>query len=388
MNRNVSFFSDLERRLDVVLFRLRILPTIFAANQFIHHHGILLNDKLKKIPGRLVNIKDVISFPKKSWKPIFRHLIRLIYHRAYGNFILKRRQYKLLKKKIWWILRAKKVKKRYKKFYFKILNKKKQFNLLFLKINKNFNKEINKSIYFLILKKENNLFINNISENYISKFLMLKKKMRKLLQIYFLYNKTFFFKKYRFLFARKTKYNLNIQDYNKYLYKLISFFYFSYKSLNYLLFTFKMEKYNLYLEIFNLIKTKNLNENNFDLQKFQQIFHEKKSFFLYNYLILIKKINTFFKLFLRNNIKKISINTRSNKNSLLFFWVNRGRKKDRRLLVPRLKKTHWYLPSNIYFEYNTLSAFIMHNPSLSSNLFYPFKSSWSKIYSFYKSRGY
>jgi hypothetical protein len=199
------------------------------------------------------------------------------------------------------------------------LNKKKQFNLLFLKINKNFNKEINKSIYFLILKKENNLFINNISENYISKFLMLKKKMRKLLQIYFLYNKTFFFKKYRFLFARKTKYNLNIQDYNKYLYKLISFFYFSYKSLNYLLFTFKMEKYNLYLEIFNLIKTKNLNENNFDLQKFQQIFHEKKSFFLYNYLILIKKINTFFKLFLRNNIKKISINTRSNKNSLLFF---------------------------------------------------------------------
>ena len=41
-----SFVVALERRVDITLFRLRVLPTIFACNQFIHHYGILINNKV------------------------------------------------------------------------------------------------------------------------------------------------------------------------------------------------------------------------------------------------------------------------------------------------------------------------------------------------------
>jgi small subunit ribosomal protein S4 len=63
-NRNKSFFSALERRADVVLFRMRLLPTIFAAHQFIHHQGILVNNKIEKSPHALINPGDIVAVGK------------------------------------------------------------------------------------------------------------------------------------------------------------------------------------------------------------------------------------------------------------------------------------------------------------------------------------
>jgi ribosomal protein S4 len=43
VNRNLSFFAALERRLDIFFFRMRLFPTIFACHQYILHNGVLLN---------------------------------------------------------------------------------------------------------------------------------------------------------------------------------------------------------------------------------------------------------------------------------------------------------------------------------------------------------
>jgi len=52
-NRNNSYYSALERRADMFLFRTRVLPTIYAANQFVHHQGVELNGFFRKIATRI-----------------------------------------------------------------------------------------------------------------------------------------------------------------------------------------------------------------------------------------------------------------------------------------------------------------------------------------------
>ena len=64
-DRNKSFFGALEQRADMFLFRMRLLPTIYACNQFIHHQGILINRKgLEKCPSALIKIGHTVSLPK------------------------------------------------------------------------------------------------------------------------------------------------------------------------------------------------------------------------------------------------------------------------------------------------------------------------------------
>jgi small subunit ribosomal protein S4 len=63
--RNNSFYSALERRTDMFLFRTRLLPTIYAANQFVHHQGIEINGTLEKSPNALVRPGTLLSFNSK-----------------------------------------------------------------------------------------------------------------------------------------------------------------------------------------------------------------------------------------------------------------------------------------------------------------------------------
>ena len=60
--RNLSFSASLERRADIVLFRLRVLPTIYACQQYIHHYGLLINERKEKSPYANLTPGDVISF--------------------------------------------------------------------------------------------------------------------------------------------------------------------------------------------------------------------------------------------------------------------------------------------------------------------------------------
>lgn len=58
----------LERRLDIAIFRMNFVPTVFAARQFISHKHILVNGKVVNIPSYRLNIGDVIEVREKSRK--------------------------------------------------------------------------------------------------------------------------------------------------------------------------------------------------------------------------------------------------------------------------------------------------------------------------------
>jgi len=56
----------LERRLDAVVYRMRFVPTIFAARQFVNHGHIRVNGKRVTIPSYQVQEGDVIEVREKS----------------------------------------------------------------------------------------------------------------------------------------------------------------------------------------------------------------------------------------------------------------------------------------------------------------------------------
>ena len=56
----------LERRLDAVVYRMKLVPTVFASRQFINHGHILVNSKRVNIPSYKVKDGDVIEVKEKS----------------------------------------------------------------------------------------------------------------------------------------------------------------------------------------------------------------------------------------------------------------------------------------------------------------------------------
>mgnify|MGYP001459753904 CR=1 FL=1 len=56
----------LERRLDMVVYRMNFVPTIFAARQFVNHGHVLVNGKRVTIPSYLVREGDVIEVRERS----------------------------------------------------------------------------------------------------------------------------------------------------------------------------------------------------------------------------------------------------------------------------------------------------------------------------------
>jgi len=100
--RNNMFAIALERRADMVLFRLRFLPTIYACNQFVHHFGLNINGKKEYSANALIIPGDIITFEKAQWSPFVEYLFERLYWRVYGLNVWKRRQFKALRKKIWW----------------------------------------------------------------------------------------------------------------------------------------------------------------------------------------------------------------------------------------------------------------------------------------------
>ncbi len=56
-----NLINLLERRLDTVIYRLKLAPTIFAARQFVGHGHIMVNGKRCNIPSYSVRDGDEIS---------------------------------------------------------------------------------------------------------------------------------------------------------------------------------------------------------------------------------------------------------------------------------------------------------------------------------------
>jgi small subunit ribosomal protein S4 len=56
----------LERRLDAVVYRMKFVPTVFAARQFVNHGHVQVNGRRVNIPSFLVRDGDVIQLNPKS----------------------------------------------------------------------------------------------------------------------------------------------------------------------------------------------------------------------------------------------------------------------------------------------------------------------------------
>jgi small subunit ribosomal protein S4 len=56
----------LERRLDAVVYRMKYVPTVFSARQFISHGHVRVNGKKVNIPSYRVSEGDVIDVREKS----------------------------------------------------------------------------------------------------------------------------------------------------------------------------------------------------------------------------------------------------------------------------------------------------------------------------------
>ncbi|MCS6877068.1 MAG: 30S ribosomal protein S4 [Geminicoccaceae bacterium] len=56
----------LERRLDIVCYRLNFVPTVFAARQLVNHGHVKVNGKRVNIPSYLVKEGDVIELTERA----------------------------------------------------------------------------------------------------------------------------------------------------------------------------------------------------------------------------------------------------------------------------------------------------------------------------------
>ena len=61
-----NLISNLERRLDNVVYRLGLLSSRNEARQYVNHGHILVNEKKVTIPSYVVSIDDTISIREKS----------------------------------------------------------------------------------------------------------------------------------------------------------------------------------------------------------------------------------------------------------------------------------------------------------------------------------
>lgn len=101
-NRSL-FFCALESRLDVLLYRLRFLPTIYASRQFIRYCGLRVNRIRNNIPATRVNPGDIVQFTRRYWFTFYQTFLYRIYWRNYGLSVFQHRQFKKIRKRLWWV---------------------------------------------------------------------------------------------------------------------------------------------------------------------------------------------------------------------------------------------------------------------------------------------
>ncbi len=61
-----NLIEFLERRLDAVVYRMKFVPTVFAARQFVNHGHVLVNGRKANIPSHQVKDGDVIEVKPAS----------------------------------------------------------------------------------------------------------------------------------------------------------------------------------------------------------------------------------------------------------------------------------------------------------------------------------
>lgn len=137
-----AFFKHLEGRIDMFVYRLRLLPTLYSTHQYINHFGVYINNKLVRNTNFILKVGDIVSLNNNHWNLFSDRLKHKLLMRSYGLKALKNRRIYTLKKSIDFI------KKLYKSriFYFKsiVLQEYKKNRLVFFHLYKLFVKILNK----------------------------------------------------------------------------------------------------------------------------------------------------------------------------------------------------------------------------------------------------
>ena len=61
-----NLIGILESRLDAIVYRMKFVPTVFAARQFVSHGHMTVNGKRVTIPSYMVQVGDAIAVRSKS----------------------------------------------------------------------------------------------------------------------------------------------------------------------------------------------------------------------------------------------------------------------------------------------------------------------------------
>ena len=393
--RNFAFYTSLECRLDIFLFRLRVLPTIYSAHQFIHHQGVTLNTSIEKCPSRTVLPGDILSFDKKYWFLFYKYLYSRLFFYAYGKYRVKKRRYKKLKKNLYFLHKRRFLNKWFVRvihnYYFlsyKIF-KQKQVVLLFLK---------NKLTLLMSLSEKNKKKANPL-------FLELCFNVKKILLFSLAFKKTFLLvlkqKKHlkaQFVKKKTSKKSYKKQTLVKLLYVLGNLF--KYKK-NLILFSVDLQLHELKWDYFLLFSIR----NKIPLPSLKHLFSTYKNYLLLNYILKSKRLaflhfisikytlglyifNT--DLIYRNSLmlanKQSNVLLSKKKKMNFIVWALRQKlyKKRKKNQILRFKYIHFYIPKYIHFDFTTLRGVLLYTPK-PEQIHYAFQNSFYKIRSFYKS---
>ena len=360
--RTNAFIGSLEQRLGMVLFRMRLLPTIFACNQLIAHHGIFVNNKKITRTNFRVKIGDFITIPKDQWFMFYFFLFQRLMHRFFGAALLEWRRW-FLSKKIQYYQFKKKFFFRMNFFFFKKFNNlKKKF--LFLKL------------FCKYLLKKIELNYKNISEKYFY-----RKNSIKLIQLFL-----------------KKKLLKKIKKIGKHLFFLRKWFHKNYhKEIKKIYFKFWdlrqtfHELELLFTKIFHSWNDVLNNKSSLDHE--EQLFLEKifiSEEFQEEYLEAYEEIlEGELAFFLTHKYKKFkrfkNEHFRYKKYFLYLLRKFKYRKAKKNSLQMWCRKIHWYTPSYLEIDYKTLRASFVYYPT-SSEVYFGFFCSFKQIISFYKER--
>jgi ribosomal protein S4 len=362
--RKNIFIAALEQRINIVLFRMRVLPTIFSCTQLIMHKGILINNNLITLPSYRLKIGDVLSIPKNYWTIFYDFLYERLIIRREGDTFLAFRKINIVSKIQYYRLKNKMFQKntlviikkysQYKKFF---LNLKRIFKIL-LKVNKkniiNIKSKLNKQEK---LTKINKKYIYNLKIIiYINYFL--EKTIRKI-----------FFK------LKKNIRKIRYYSYLKSFYKHTRYFHFK---------LFFIDKVLKKILNFALIFIKS---------NFENILNDKALIIInqFNNLLLQIQDNNKYKIekyYWKNSLKRKSFlksDIRYNKRILYKIKQIKYQKKKREKFKKWCIEPHWYIPQYLEIDYCTLRCVFVRYPQ-NNEVFFGFPCSFNKIISFYKER--
>ena len=339
-----SFFVSLESRLDVVFFRIRLLPTIFTCHQYILYNGLELNTKLEKSPSCQLQVGDILSVPQSSWLFFYYKIFKRVYYRRWGQFITKRRFLKKIKR-IYFFKKinignnktnSKKLKVVSKKIKIKLFWLKKIYTQKFVNININ-----------AITVKKAKIYYNNKIKKSITYFTFKNIKN-----------------------VQKFKDTIKLITDDLHIFKEVADHFKGWIK------QFKL-KSTVNITLLNKIKKEQQEEKiDFLIEKYLQY---QKRYFANRYYTYNKRKRWSWPLFRSNHTKWF--------NQFKWFCFKINKKKERKQRITRIKSVHFFVPSYLQIDFRTLTLIKIKSPSIKER-YYPFQMSLAKTYTFYKSRGY